>query len=125
MLMVLAGADEMTEPLPCQNMATWLKQQGVPVRVVVYPGAHHAFDRTATVQLDRNYVGIKKCEAVFDLDTRRIRRLDTGALLDTQKKNDDWVVECRKRGAHFGGNAKAREASIEEVRLFLLDVFKR
>lgn len=123
MLMVLAGADEMTEPLPCQHMATWLKQQGVAVRVVVYPGVHHAFDRTAKVQLDKNFVGIRKCEAVFDLDARKIRRLDTGEPLDTQKKNNDWLVECRKRGAHFGGDPKAREAAVGEVRAFLIGVF--
>ena len=123
MLMVLVGADEMTEPAPCERMAAWLKEKGVPIKLVVYAGAHHAFDRLGNIQLDKSYVGIKACEAIFDLDTRRIRRLDTGELLDTQKKNDDWVVECRKRGARFGGDAKAREAAVAEVRAFLIAVF--
>lgn len=125
MLMLLGGADEETEPLPCQHLAEELKERGVPVRVIVYPGAHHGFDRLRAVSFDKSYVGIHKCEAVYDLDTRVIRRLDTGALLDTRQKNEDWVRECRKFGARFGGDRKAREAAIVEVRRFLLGLFGR
>jgi dienelactone hydrolase len=124
MLMLLGGADEETEPLPCQHLAEELKERGVPVRVIVYPGAHHGFDRLRGVSFDKSYVGIRKCEAVYDLDSRVIRRLDTGALLDTRQKNEEWVRECRKTGARFGGDPKAREAAIAEVRRFLLDVFR-
>ena len=77
------------------------------------------------VALDRHYVGIRRCEAVYDLDTRVIRRLDTGATLPTKEANEAWVRECRKEGAHFGGDTRAREASIVEVRGFLADVFGR
>ena len=125
MLMFLAGRDEMTEPRPCQNAASWLKERGVPVKVVVYPDAHHAFDRQRGLQFDKDYVGIKTCEAEMDLDTRKIRRLDTGAPLPTKEANDAWLGECRKRGAHFGGDTKAREAAIGEVRAFLNSVFTR
>jgi hypothetical protein len=61
----------------------------------------------------------------MDLDTRKIRRLDTGAPLPTKEANDAWLAECRKRGAHFGGDARAREAAIGEVRAFLVGVFAR
>jgi dienelactone hydrolase len=98
----------------------------VPVRVVIYPNAPHGFDRQrAPVTLDRHYVGIRQCEAVYDLDSRVIRRLDTGATLPTKEANEAWVRECRKQGAHFGGDTRAREASIVEVRAFLADVFGR
>jgi dienelactone hydrolase len=125
MLMLLGGADEMTEPAPCEHFAAELKARGVPVRVVVYPDAPHGFDRQAPVMLDRHYVGIRQCEAVYDLDSRVIRRLDTGAILATRAANDAWVRECRKHGARFGGDTRAREASIVEVRSFLADVFGR
>ena len=124
-LMLLAGRDEMTEPKPCQNEAAWLKERGVPAKVVVYPDAQHAFDRPDGIYFDKNYVGIRLCEAEMDLDTRRIRRLDTGAPLATKEANDAWVLECRKHGAHFGGNARSRDADIIEVRAFLEDVFRR
>ena len=125
MLMLLGGADEMTEPEPCKHFAAWLKDQGVPVKVVVYPGAHHGFDRLRPVTLDRNFVGMRKCEAVYDLDTFAIRRLDSGVLLATKEAIDAWARECRHKGARFGGNAEAREASIAEVQTFLSDVFGR
>lgn len=125
MLMLLGGADEMTEPVPCQHMAEWLKERGVPVRVVVYPNAHHGFDRQRPVAFDRNYIGITKCEAEFDLDARTIRRLDTGTLLASKEDNAAWRRDCRRRGGRVGGDAKAREASIAEVRAFLTDVFRR
>jgi len=125
MLMLLAGRDEMTEPKPCQNAAAWLKDRGVPVKLVLYPDAHHGFDRLSGLQFDKAFIGIKTCEAEMDLDTRRIRRLDTGALLATKEANDAWLVECRKVGGRFGGDAKSREAAIAEVRAFLGGVFSR
>ena len=125
MLMLLAGRDEMTEPKPCQHAASWFKERGIPIKVVVYPDAHHAFDRLSGLQFDKNYIGIKTCEAEMDLDTRKIRRLDTGAPLATKEANDAWLAECRKRGARFGGDAKSREAAIVEVRAFLNGVFTR
>lgn len=125
MLMLLGGADEMNDPAPCERLAAWLKDRGVPVRVVVYPTAHHGFDRLQPVTLDRAYVGVHGCEAEYDLDTFAIHRLDTGASLATKGASDAWVRECRRKGARFGGDAKAREASIAEVRAFLSEVFAR
>jgi len=125
MLMLLGGADEMTEPVACEHYAAELQALGMPVRVVVYPGANHGFDRQQPVVLDRNYVGIHACEAVYDVDTRVARRVDTGAALATKEANDAWLRECRKKGARFGGDTKAREASIQEVRGFLTGVFAR
>jgi hypothetical protein len=88
-------------------------------------GRHHGFDRLRPVTSDRNFVGLRKCEAVYDLDTFVIRRLDTSELLATKEAIDARVRECRHKGARFGGNAKVREASIAEVRTFLSDVFGR
>jgi hypothetical protein len=39
------------------RLAAWLKEKGIPIRVVTYPGAHHGFDRLRPVAFDRNYVG--------------------------------------------------------------------
>ena len=124
MLMLLAGADEMNEPAPCERLAAWLKERNVPVKVIVYPNVHHGFDRLQPVTLDRVFAGIRRCEAEYDLDSLAIRRLDTGAPL-TREAVGDWIRECRHKGARFGGDAKAREASIVEVRAFLSDVFGR
>jgi dienelactone hydrolase len=125
MLMLLGGVDDMTEPGPCERAAAWLKGRGVPVRVVVYPGAYHGFDRLRPVVFDRAYVGITKCEAEYNVDTFTIRRLDTGAPLATQAANEAWLRECRRSGGHVGGDAGAREGAIGEVQRFLSAVFSR
>jgi dienelactone hydrolase len=122
MLMLLGGADEMNEPAPCQRVAAWLKEQQIPVKVIVYPNAHHGFDRLQPVVFDRAFTGIRKCEAKYDLDTFAIHRVDTGALLERDAIGA-WIKTCRHKGAHFGGDAKARAAAIEDVRAFLISVF--
>jgi dienelactone hydrolase len=81
MLMLLAGANEMNEPAPCERFAAWLKEQNIPVKVIVYPNAHHGFDRLQPVTFDRAFTGVRKCEAEYDLDSLAIHRLDTGAPL--------------------------------------------
>jgi len=43
-LMLLGGADDWTAPGPCQYLATRLRQAGLDVTQVTYPGAHHGFD---------------------------------------------------------------------------------
>jgi dienelactone hydrolase len=124
MLMLLAGADEQNEAAPCERLGAWLKDRGIPIRVVTYAGAHHGFDRLRPVAFDRKFVGVRECEAEYDLDTFAIRRLDTGAPLATREIMDSWVRDCRHKGGRFGGDARSREASIAEVRAFLLSVFR-
>ena len=121
--MLLAGADVQNEAAPCERLGAWLKDRGIPIRVVTYAGAHHGFDRLRPVAFDRNYVGVRKCEAEYDLDTFAIRRLDTGAPQATKEFMDSWVRDCRHKGGRFGGDTRSREASIAEVRAFLLSVF--
>ena len=122
-LMLLGGADDMTGVVPCQNQATSLRARGVDIRVIVYPGAHHGFDRQSPVRLDPNHIGVIKCEAEYDLDTRVARRLDTGARLASKADHDAWLDACRHKGARFGGDPKALAAAIGEVRRFLTGVF--
>jgi acetyl esterase/lipase len=110
MLMLLGGADEMTEPRPCEHLAAWLKDQEVPVKVVVYPGAHHGFDRLRPVTFDLNFVGLRKCEAVYELDTFAIRRLDTGELLATKEATEGSPGACAGSSRGEGCNTGNRKA---------------
>jgi len=122
-LMLLGGADDMTGVTPCRNQAADLKARGVDIRVIVYPGAHHGFDRLPPVRFNPDQIGIIRCEAELDLDTRIAKRLDTGARLATTADHDAWVRECRYKGAHFGGDPKALAAAVTEVRTFLHRAF--
>lgn len=49
-LLILAGElDDWTPAEPCRQLATRAKVAGYPVDIVVYPGAHHAFDSRAPI----------------------------------------------------------------------------
>jgi dienelactone hydrolase len=49
-LLILAGElDDWTPAAPCQRLADRAREQGQPVRLVVYPGAYHSFDTYAPV----------------------------------------------------------------------------
>jgi dienelactone hydrolase len=45
-LLILSGeADDWTPAAPCAQLVDIAKDQGAPADIVVYPGAHHSFDR--------------------------------------------------------------------------------
>jgi dienelactone hydrolase len=45
-LLILSGeADDWTPAEPCRQLAGIAQNEGAPVEIVTYPGAHHAFDR--------------------------------------------------------------------------------
>jgi dienelactone hydrolase len=118
LLMLLGGADDMTSPMACQHQADWLKAR-TSVKVVVYPGANHDFDRSTRVGYDINMVGIRNCEAEYDVDTFVIRWREGVPF-----RQADWLAECRYHGAHVGGDAAALKGSIDEVHRFLALVFQ-
>jgi dienelactone hydrolase len=50
-LLILTGElDDWTPAEPCRRLAAASRQAGHPVEIVVYPGAHHAFDSRAPVR---------------------------------------------------------------------------
>jgi dienelactone hydrolase len=117
LLMLLGGADDMTSPAACQHQADWLGER-TPVKVVVFPGASHDFDRPSRLSFDPRMIGVRTCEAEYDVDTLAIR-WRTGVPFNLS----DWKAECRYRGAHVGGDPAALHGSIEEVQRFLARVF--
>jgi dienelactone hydrolase len=117
LLMLLGGADDMDSPVACEHQAEWLKTR-TSVKVVVYPGANHDFDRSTRVTYDSKMIGIRDCEAVYDVDTLVIHWRD-GVPFQVS----EWLAQCRYHGGHVGGDAAALKGSVEEVRRFLAQVF--
>ncbi len=117
LLVLLGGADDMDSPVACQHQADWLSAH-TSVKVVVYPGANHDFDRSTPITYDSRMIGIRDCEAVYDVDTLVIRWRDGVPFRDS-----DWLAQCRYRGGHVGGDAAALRGSVDEVRRFLAQVF--
>ncbi len=117
LLMLLGGADDMDNPVACQHQAEWLKTR-TSVRVVVWPGANHDFDRSTRITYDPKMIGIRDCEAEYDVDTLVIHWREGEPF-----RTADWLAKCRYQGAHVGGDAQALRGSIDEVRQFLARVF--
>lgn len=117
LLMLLGGADDTTSPMACQHQADWLGSR-TSVKVVVWPGANHDFDRSTKIGYDANMIGIRACEAEYDVDTLAIHWRDGVPF-----RSVDWLAECRYHGAHVGGDAAALRGSIEEIRQFLARLF--
>lgn len=45
-LLILTGeADDWTPAAPCKDLAAIAQQEGAPLEIVIYAGAHHSFDR--------------------------------------------------------------------------------
>ncbi len=117
LLMLLGGADDMISPVACQHQADWLAER-TSVKVVVFPGASHDFDRSTRLSFDAKMIGVRTCEAEYDVDTLAIH-WRPGVPFNLS----DWKAECRYHGAHVGGDPAALQGSIEEVQRFLARVF--
>lgn len=120
LLMLLGGADDMTSPDACRRQAEWLATR-TSVRTVTFPGASHDFDRSTGMSFDTKMVGVRACEADYNVDTMMAHFWSPeGAPLGVA----DWLARCRYRGGHVGGDPAALRGSIEEVGQFLAQVFR-
>ena len=45
LLILTGGADDWTPAAPCAELVDIAKGRGAPANIVIYPGAHHSFDR--------------------------------------------------------------------------------
>jgi dienelactone hydrolase len=119
LLMLLGGADDMSSPEACGRQAEWLGTR-TSVRTITFPGANHDFDRSTGISFDSKMVGVRACEADYDVDTMISHLWWEGASLQPA----DWLARCRYHGARVGGDPAALRGSIEEVGRFLAQVFR-
>jgi dienelactone hydrolase len=117
LLMLLGGADDMDRPAACRHQAEWLMTR-TAVRVVTWPGANHDFDRSTPVRFDAKMLGIRDCEAEYNVDTMVIHWRDGVPF-----RTPEWLAQCRYRGGHVGGDPAALRGSIEEIHQFLTRIF--
>ncbi|MFO1225583.1 dienelactone hydrolase family protein [Roseateles sp.] len=57
LLMLLGGADDMTPPEPCEQLAARWQRRGHRVELEVYPGAFHGFDGDGALRVRPNIKG--------------------------------------------------------------------
>jgi len=124
MLMLLGGADNITPPQICQTYGDRLKAKGADLKVVVYPGAHHAFDLASFAGKITPYPvlpNLSKCEdRVLQIQE------DGGWFATWLNRSAQTAVEfgdpyagCKSGEGSLGGPVEARTKSLAELRDFL------
>ena len=117
LVMIIGGADDYTGVAPCRRYIERMQAVGLNARLVVYPGALHAFDMAALprrleLRSAQNY---RKCHALRDedlwlIDPRTMRRM---ASLRVAR---DYFRACMFRGASVGPDPVARRKAMAEVK---------
>ncbi len=124
MLMLLGGSDNITLPQICQDYGDRLKAKGANLKVVVYPGAYHAFDYASAagkVVASQELPNLSKCQ------DRVLQIQEDGGWFatwlnrsaQTPEEFGDPNAGCRAPAGSMGGPKEARTKSEAELHEFL------
>ena len=115
---ILAGElDDWVPAAACEELVDVAKSSGHEIGLTVYPGASHSFDRTMEVILDEKAYSFTDCR--MKLSDDGIVRLLNGFPLSSPTLQKIGLSFCAQKGAHWGGNDKARPLSAEFAMKFM------
>jgi dienelactone hydrolase len=126
MLFLHGEADDYVPIASTRETADWAQSKGSPVTFIAYPKTFHDFDVQGGPQgLQKALVAGTKCDAVIDVATGRIVRLNraenpTATLADL----GPYFGSCITHGATLGFNAAARTNAVEKIHDFLKQYFQ-
>jgi dienelactone hydrolase len=123
MLMLLGGADDQAPPEPCQRYGDWFRNMGAEIKIVTYPGAPHLFDGTSPLRFIAEAETGGSCETEYDIETRVLRRTDSGAVLAGEEIGA-YFKTCSSRGVHVGGDSDARAGAEREIATFFKNTLR-
>ena len=121
-LMLLGGKDDYTPASNCLAYADQLRARGASVRVVVYPGANHAFDSDAPPHFSPRPTTLHDCHGEIDLDAGAFTAEASGQTLSGAAAAAA-LKQCAERGVTVGGDPEAREKAPTDVADFLKPIF--
>jgi dienelactone hydrolase len=120
---LVGAADDYTPVWACERYSAWFKGKGVPVTYAAYSGAYHGFDGSGRVAFLNALQTGRNCDAELDVDTMRMKRLDSGAALPDAAAISEYFRGCIQRGATVGGDARALSKSTDDLKALLRQVF--
>ncbi len=91
-LMLLGGKDNYTPAAPCLAYADELRDKNVPISVVVYANAYHAFDRNTPLKYFPNDPSARNCRGAVVLDAGTF----TMGRADTRCTGSDTLAEVKQ-----------------------------
>ena len=117
LLFLVGERDDWTGAAPCIDYVKRVREAGYAARIVVFPGAEHAFDYAGRF---RQYLGNAESWAACNYiagDTH-FRIVATGEVL-AWSRFPDYLRRCTSVGVHVGSNAIAARQARDELFRFL------
>lgn len=119
LLMLIGGADDYTGVRHCRRYVERMRTAGMNARLVVYPGAPHAFDhgrvtRRMVLRGAQNFSGCYALRAddLWVIDPKTNQRM--GSLTHVR----DYFLACMTRGATVGPDATAARRAMADATRF-------
>lgn len=122
LLVLIGGSDDYVGVASCRRYVGRMRAAGMNASLIVYPGAHHAFDHDfgrGTFYFRQAQV-FKNCSLLVT-DNLRLRNPQTGQAMGSRREVWDYLRGCMTRGATLGPNPQARRKALADVRRFVLD----
>jgi dienelactone hydrolase len=117
LLMLHGEADDWVPAAPCQDYEQRLSKAGKTIKLITYPGAHHAYD--VPLYQERklpNSNSFSKC---------RLTEAENGQIISVTSKQPFTSSDpCLEKGVTIGYHEAAAKKSQEDVVAFLRGIFK-
>ncbi len=121
-LHLMGDKDDYNSVGPCQEMTDKINARGGHVRLVVYPGALHGFDRP---EIRRQYLATfqtwRECRATMNMDDRTLQL--PGKPSATAQEVIDHRKSCMTTGIDYGGDSTYAAKARDEVKSLMAKVF--
>ncbi len=120
----MGDQDDYQTPETCGRYVELMRSRGTDALLTVYPGAKHGFDNSSTsVSVAPRAEQWRDCGHRYNIDNQTFWRPDTS---ETRPASEIAAYEasCKRLGASFGGNRKAREGAMSASVAFLIEVFR-
>ncbi len=116
---IFAGAaDVWTGAEPCRDFVRRLGGKNVPVKLSIYPGAHHSFDRPGVAADAPNGFNYTECRWQIT-PAGLLAEEASGALLESPEDVTAARDQCATPGARVEYNFRAASASQNDLRGFM------
>jgi len=120
LLMIIGGADDYNGVADCRRYIGRMRAAGMNARLVVYPGAHHAFDHNPRIGRRRltRAQNFRNCRLFMD---DGLQLIDPRSQQRMRSRREVWSYfrSCATRGATIAPHPAARRRAMADVKRFV------
>ena len=108
----------------CLDLTEALKEKGIDINITIYPDAHHGFDRVGPLKIEEKGYSTIDCNFRMRSDGAILMNI-LDIPMTTPIRQKIALGWCAQRGTTIGGNPKARDASFQFARAFMIEHLKK